>query len=539
MKLKAGLLILLQLVLFFAVSCSKQGNGIDKGRRSISVVISAEPPTLNTVGSVTSIGMFIQGHIFEGLLRYDKDNKLSPGVAKSWEITQEGVKFKLRENAKWSDGKTVTAHDFVYAWRLGAAPENEYNFIMAPLKNASKVASGDLKPEELGVKAVDDFTLKVEFESPCAYFLALTTFTTYMPIRKDMFKKWGADKYAVGPEKMLYNGPFVLDEWKHGVSLKMKKNPRYWDSESIWLNEIDIPAITNQSTTQFNMFISQDICMVDLVDSNSIKSALKRRLDTPMKNFSSGFIMYMEFNSREGRLTANKNLRKAISLVVNRKDIVNKVLGIPGYIPSSTLFPSWLDGESKKLHEEFDLSYKSEDPALAKEYLAKAKEELGVEEISLDYLYSGGETSEKMAVYIQEQLKEKLGIKLNLDKQIFKIRISKSLAGEFDFLGGGWGPDYNDPMTFGDLFASWNQNNRGRFKSEKYDALVKQANNSIDQKERMQCFYDMHKILFEEVPIFPLFEGGGIYMADPRIKNYYRNIIGADPFLTYVRIEDE
>ena len=140
---------------------------------------------------------------------------------------------------------------------------------------------------------------------------------------------------------MHYNGPFVLSEWKHGVSMKMTKNPHYWDAESIWLNEIDIPAITTQSTTQFNMFVSQDICMVDLEDSNSIKSALKRRLTTPMKNFSSGFVIYLEFNSRKERLTSNENLRKAISLVINRKDIVNKVLGIPGYAPTSTLFPSF------------------------------------------------------------------------------------------------------------------------------------------------------------------------------------------------------
>jgi oligopeptide transport system substrate-binding protein len=523
---------------FLTVSCSKQGAGVDVSKRSIAVLISDEPPTLNSIGSVSSIGMFFQGHIFEGLMRYDKDNKLSGGVAESWEITKEFAIFKLRENAKWNDGRTVTAHDFVYAWRLGASPENEYNFILQPIKNGSKVASGELAATELGVTAVDDFTLRIEFDTPCAYFPALTTFTTYMPIRQDSYEKWGADKYAVDPDKMLYNGPFCLVEWKHGVSLKMQKNENYWDAESVWLNEIDVPAITDQSTTQFNMFISKDICLVDLEDTNSLKSALKRRLPTPMKDFSSGFISYLEFNNRPDRPTANKNLRKAISLVINRQDIVNKVLGIPGYKPLSTIFPSWLDGEKTKLHEEHDLTFVPSDDSRAQSFLAKAKEELGLEEIALTYLYSGGASNENIAVYIQEQLKEKLGITLRLDKQIFKIRIAKSLQGEFDFLGGSWGPDYNDPMTFGDLFASWNQNNRGKFKNADYDALVKRANDSIVQKDRMNYFYEMHEILHEEIPILPIFEGGGIYMADPRIKNYYRNIIGADPFLTYVRIEE-
>ena len=308
---KTGLFIVLQLTFLLLTSCSKQGKGVDFEKRSISVVIPTEPPTLNSVGAVSSIGMFVQGHIFEGLLRYNKENQLSPGVAESWDVTEKGITFKLRKNAKWDDGKIVTAHDFVFAWRLGAAPENEYNFVMFPVKNAEKVAGGKLPTEQLAVRAIDDFTLEVEFESPCAYFLSLTTFTTYMPIRKDMFEKWGADKYAVGHEKMHYNGPFVLSEWKHGVSLNMKKNNHYWDSESIWLNEIDIPAITNQSTTQFNMFVSQDICMVDLEDSNSIKSALKRRLTTPMKNFSSGFVIYLEYNNRKERLTSNEKPSKS------------------------------------------------------------------------------------------------------------------------------------------------------------------------------------------------------------------------------------
>ncbi|MCM8536145.1 MAG: peptide ABC transporter substrate-binding protein [Lentisphaeraceae bacterium] len=526
-------------ILLLISSCSEQGNGVDFNKRSVSVIIAAEPPTLSTVGPVSSIGIFFQGHIFEGLLRYDENNKLSGGVAEKWEITPEGATFHLRKNAKWSDGRVVTAHDFIYAWRLGASPENEYNFITFPMKNASKIAEGKLTSDKLGVTAVDDFTLKVDFEAPCAYFPALTTFTTYMPIRQDSFEKWGADKYAVDPEKMFYNGPFVLTEWKHGVSLKMTKNNYYWDKEKIWLNEINVPAITDQSTTRFNMFISKDVCMVNLEDSNSLKSALKRRLETPMKSFSSGFISYLEFNNREGRPTANKNLRKAISLVINRSDIVNKVLGIPGYKPGSTMFPSWLGGYEKLLHEEYDFNLPLESLSEAQKYLALAKEELGMEEITLTYLYSGGPSTDGMAVYIQEQLMNKLGIKVNLDKQIFKIRIAKSLSGEFDFLGGGWGPDYNDPMTFGDLLASWNQNNRGKFKNEKYDALVVQANNSVDQKERMDCFYEMHKILHEEVPVFPIFESGGIYLADPRLKGFFRNIIGSDPQLTYARIEED
>ena len=127
---------------------------------------------------------------------------------------------------------------------------------------------------------------------------------------------------------------------------------------------------------------------------------------------------------------------------------------------------------------------------------------------------------------------------MSIDIQTFKLRIEKSLKGEFDIVLGGWGPDYNDAMTFGDLFSSWNDNNRGRFANEEYDAMVNKANKTIDQAERMRCFNRMHEIIAEEEPLIPLFEGGGLYVMDPRLKGVIRSITGADPNFTYARIEE-
>lgn len=515
-------------------SCEQEGEGVNFTERSISYSLSQEPPTLSSIGPVSSVAFTVQAHIYEGLMRMDENKKLVGGVAESWDIKKDSAIFKLRKNAQWSDGSPVTAHDFVYGWRIASSPKNEYNFIMAPLKNSAEVAKGKLNPDQLGVKALDDHTLSVEFAYPCAYFPTLTTFVSFMPIKQSFFEKFPGREYASSAEKILYNGPFTITRWTKETQINLTKNPHYWNRDQVWLNKIKMPII-DQPKTVLNMFVSKDVSMASL-DADNIKSALQQRL--PMLTYKSGFVLYVEFNQREGRLTQNKKLRQAISLVVSSYDVVNKVLGTPGNLTAPSIFPSWLPGAEKELHSEHNFVPNPVDYNKAQKLIAEARQELGIDEIKLNYLVTDSPGSIKTAEYIQFQLKDKLDINLNLDIQTFKLRIEKSNRGEFDLVGAGWGPDYYDPMTFGDLFASWNDNNRGKFKNEEYDQLVIEANKSIDPHVRSRNFHRMHQILTEECPIHPILEGGGIYVRDPRLKNVLRVISGGDPNFTYARIEE-
>ncbi len=151
-------------------SCEQQNEGVDPAKRSITYSISQEPPTLSSIGPVSSVAFTVQTHIFEGLMRLNENKELVGGVAERWDIQKDRATFYLRKDAKWNDGSPVTAHDFVYGWQVAASPLNEYNFIMAPIKNSSAVAKGELEPNELAVRAIDDYTLECEFAYPCAYF---------------------------------------------------------------------------------------------------------------------------------------------------------------------------------------------------------------------------------------------------------------------------------------------------------------------------------------------------------------------------------
>ena len=214
------------------------GNGLDYKNRAVTYYLGSEPPTLETMDEATSTSVMVTGHTFEGLMRYDAQNQLTYGVAKSHAISEDGrtYTFKLRENALWSDGIPVKAQDFEFAWKECINPKkaSKYAFIMYFLKNAEKANGGKVGLDEIGVKALDDFTLEVTLEQPCGFFLPLTTFLTYMPCRESFYKKYPGT-YAAEAANCLYNGPFKMVEWKHESSILLKKNEKYWNRQAVWL----------------------------------------------------------------------------------------------------------------------------------------------------------------------------------------------------------------------------------------------------------------------------------------------------------------
>jgi len=501
----------------------------------IRIALAEEPPNLNSSKSTDQVSFFVLGHIMEGLLKYDKKGGLAPGVAEKWELTEKNATFNLRKNAQWSDGRPVRAVDFVFAWRTAVDPKtaSEYAFLMYPIKNAEKINAGKLNTSELGVTAVDEFTLKVEFEKPCGYFLSLMPFGIYLPIREDFYNSTQG-KYFADADKMIFNGPFKLTSWVHGASLRMEKNEKYWNASAIKINMIDAPYITSDTNTRFNLFKDKKTDFVTL-DSETMSNAIKNNFK--VKSFSAGSVFYLEFNHQKGRVTGNKNLRKAIQLVYDPKELVDRILATPGNLPGYSLFPEWLMGVKTNFRKEYPVKPWKKNIPEAKKHLELAKKKLKLKEIpDLVYLTGDSPTSTKQSEYIQNLLAETLNIKIKIDKQTFKQRLAKMNSGEFDIVAAGWGPDYNDPLTFADLFTSWNLNNRGRYKSEEYDRLIKVAQGTTDPKKRMDAMGKAQELILKDLPILPQYESGEVYVVSPRLKGLVRSVIGADPNYTYADI---
>lgn len=504
---------------------------IDAEKGIITLMLGDEPPQLDSTRSTDQISFFVLGHVMEGLLRYDEKNRLVPGVAERWEIRPDGATFWLRENALWSDGKPVTAHDFVFAWQtvVDPATASEYAFITYPIKNAEAINTGKLSRDKLGVRAVSDYQLEVQFEKPVAFFDKLVAFGIYNPVRKDFYQSRN-QRYGANAEDLLYNGPFIMTRWVHGAHVRLEKNPYYWNRDAIRLNVIDIPYITADENTAMNLYKAGAVAKTTL-GAEQLDEAMRLRWN--LGRYVDGSVFFIDFNFRQGRITRNQNLRKAIQLVNDPNELVNKVIALPAYQPAFSLFPSWLKGINGRFRQEYPVPPIKPDVAEARRHLELAKKELGLEQIPpLVLLTDDGPFSNKLSEYFQNLLRRTLGLEIKIDKQIFKQRLAKMTSGDFDLVSAGWGPDFDDPLTFGDLYASWNGNNRGKYSNPELDRQVRIAQGSLDPKVRMDAFAKIQKILLDDVVLLPNYERGRVYVLDPRLKGVVHRAVGTDPDYT-------
>ena len=512
-------------------------DAIDAGSGTITLSMAGEPPQLDSTRATDMVSGFVLGHVMEGLLRYDEHNRLVPGVAQRWEIDPEGAVFYLRDNARWSDGKSVTAHDFVFAWRKGLDPmtASEYAFILFALKNGEAINNGELPLESLGVEAVDDHTLKVTFARPVSYFDKLVAFPTYFPIRQDFYESRNG-RYGADAADLLYNGPFVLSRWVHGAQLRFDKNHNYWNTQAIRINTIDVAYMTSDVNATLNLFKDGKVAVASL-NAETLEDALSQRWH--LRRFNDGSVFFLEFNHRPGRLTDNYNLRRAMQLVTDPGELVYKVMKLPGNLPGESLFPVWLRGVDGFFRQEYPAPHHQVDVPAARRHLELAKRELGLEKIPpLVMLTGDNPLSNKQSEYFQAVYKKTLGLDIKIDKQIFKQRLAKMTSGEFDMVAAGWGPDFDDPLTFGDLFSSWNKNNRGRYTNPELDRWVSVAQGSLEPKVRMEAFAEIQRIIFEDAVILPHYERGVVYVQDPRLKGVVRRAVGTDPYYANAYIEE-
>lgn len=511
---------------------------VDVENNSINVFLREEPPQMDTMRSTDAISGVVLGHVMEGLLRYDENGELVAGIAERWEQNGTEITYWLRDNARWSNGDPVTAHDFEFAWKkaLDPATASQYSFILYPILNAEKANTGELPLDAVGVNALDDKTLRVTLETPIAYFNRIVAFVTFLPAQQAFFEQ-AEGRYGADADKLLYNGPFMMTSWVHGASLRLERNPYYWDQSRAKLDAINFAHMTSDSNTLLNLFKDGQIALTDLT-TQMLEEAMFQRW--PLERFAEGTVFFTDFNFRPERLTSNHNLRKALQMAQDSDELVNRVIKLPGYQPGVSLFPAWVEGVSGLLRDEYPPTVHRRDVGLAREYLQKALNELGLQSLPPLVLLSGDTPVARLqAEYYQELWRRELGIEIRIDEQIFRQRLDKMNAGDFDLVLSGWGPDYNDGLTFADLYASWNLNNRGRYINPELDANVRIAQTSLDQAERVKAFAEIQRIVYDDAVHISNYERGYVYSTDPRVKGVVRRVFGAEVDYSYAWIESE
>ncbi|EEM58774.1 MULTISPECIES: peptide ABC transporter substrate-binding protein [Bacillus] len=493
-----------------------------------------EIPTMDTSKSTDTLGSQILGNTMEGLYRLDKENKPIPAAAESSTKSEDGKKytFKLRKDAKWSNGDSVTAKDFVFAWQRLLDPKTaaEYAFIAFPIKNAEAVNKGEKPVTELGVKAVDDLTLEVELEQAVPYFLNLVAFPSYYPLNEKFVKEKG-DKYGLESDTTVYNGPFVLTDWKHEQGWKLKKNDQYWDKKTVKLDEINY-SVVKEPATNVNLYDSGQIDF-SLLTGEFVDKYRNNKEEYGVYNEPSTFFIRLN-QKRGGQDTPlkSKKLREAIALSIDKKNLTNVILN-DGSKPADYLVPKGLAAgpDGKDFQETFKNGVKPDAKKAAAAW-EEAKKELGKDQVTIEFLNYDTGNAKKVGEYVKDQIEKNLkGVTVNIKLQPFKQKLKLESDQDYDISYGGWSPDYADPMTYLDMFESKHSHNQMSFSDQKYDEIIKKAGGELmsDAKKRWEELGKAEKLLLEEdVALVPLYQSARSYVMKPHVKGVVKHNISPE-----------
>lgn len=495
------------------------------------LTVESELATTDSVLVAENITFAGVNQFIEGLYRLDENNEPVPALAESEDLSADGLTytFHLREDAEWSNGDPVTAHDFVFSWRRSVDPTSgaAYAYLFENIKNAADIMTKQLPIEDLGVKAIDDYTLEVTLETPIAYFSSLMSFVSFFPQNEAFVTKTG-DLYGTSSETTLSNGPFVLTEWDSGLdeNWTYEKNPAYWDAEKVYLTKITNQVI-KEVATGVNLF--EKVTVDNALLSGEYAKQFQKDPGYTVEYFSR--TNYLEVNQTNNPYLKNETLRKALALAINREELTAIILN-NGSLPITGLVPDHFvkNPETGTEFAQEAGEFYTYDLPKAQKLVKDAKTELGVDTIELELLGDDDETSKRVMEYLQGELQNNLdGIEIKLLNVPFSARLAKAAAGDFDLISSGWSGYVSDPMIMLDVLYSTSAYNNGGYANKKVDQLIDDAK-GVHANDALLRWNDMikaHHIAIEDAALIPLYQKGEAMLRNPKIKDITINSVGA------------
>lgn len=499
--------------------------------------ISSEPPNMDPQLITDGMSITIGNAVFEGLVRVYGD-KILPGIAEKWDVSDDKkvYTFHLRD-AKWSDGSKVTAYDFEYGIKRLLDPKvaSGYSYQGYYILNGEDFNNGKVDASQVGVKALDEKTLQITLKAPVKYFESLIGFISFMPAKKEFVEQQG-DKYGADADKLLYNGPFVIKEWKHEEELVLEKNPNYWNKDAIKLDRVRV-VLVSEANTAYQMYENGELDFAD------VPEIMVDKLNGQGQKYADGFEYFIRFNQKApGKpWLANENFRKAIGYAIDREDYVQMAFkGIPQ--PATRYVPPIFAGMEKKYVDEFPLDFypTKADVAKAKELLNKAMQELNItdpSQISVDLLVDDGSGTKIGSDAIQDMLTRNLGIKVSISTVTFKERLQRMRKGDYEMMITRWGPDYDDPMTYLDYWYTSEGVTNSGVSSPEFDKLIDLAKNTSDFRQRFQVMFEAEKMLLERGNVIPLYNRQKIWVIKDYVKDLTRSYLGGVPDFIYTSVD--
>ncbi|HEU4965714.1 MAG TPA: peptide ABC transporter substrate-binding protein [Bacilli bacterium] len=515
---------------------STTGNQMDSVQE-LNLALSDEIPTMDLSLATNSISFTLYANINEGLTRLDKDGNAQPALAESWDVSDDALTytFHLRDGIKWSNGEPVTAQDFEYSWKRTLNPDTgaTYGFMVAWVKGGNAYLNGEGTADEVGVKALDDKTLEVKLENPIPFFVEQMAFPIFFA-QNQKFVEAAGDKYGAEADKVLNNGPFKFTSWVHEQSATLEKNENYWDADNVKLTKVNY-SIVKDSSALINLYESGQVDRAGLV-----RDYVDTYKDSPEFSTEPELTTgYLQYNQNVKALQSAK-VRRALTWAIDADayaDIIyhNGTQGATGYTPIGVS-----DGNGGQFRDAAggDLIKRKENLSKAKQELQEGLQEMGLSEFpQISILADDGDVGKKALEFIKEQWRTNLGIDVDVENVPYKLRLQRSHEHDFDIVLSLWGADYNDPMTFLDMFVTGGSFNDPEWSNKEYDALIESAKKETDKAKRMDTLVKAEQKLMEEMPIGPLFFRGKAFVTKPYVKNFEPSVFGPNYQLkgTYIQ----
>lgn len=483
----------------------------------------AEPETLDPHKSTGVPENNILNDIEEGLVAWAADGTITPGIAESWETSDDGLTwtFHLRES-KWSNGDALTAEDFVYSFRRAVDPAtaSDYAPILAPIVNVESAIAGEKKPEEIGVAATDPKTLTITLNSPTPYLLGLLAHNISFPVHKATVEKFG-DQWT-RPGNAVTNGAFTISDWVPQSQVTLVKNPNYWDADSVKLDKI-VYYPTEDIEEELKRYRAGELDWTYEVPNTQIKW-LRENMAEEFHNAPYLGTYYYVINLTKEPLGSNKALREALSLALDRETLVEKITGA-GELPAYSWVPPGLNDYVQQSLP-FKDTAKEERIAQAKKLLADAG--YGPDNpLKVELLYNTSENHKRIAVAVQAMWKQALGVDVTLHNEEWKVYLDTRDQKNHQIARAGWIGDYPDPINFLDMFLSTaGPRNDAGYNNPEYDRLLAEAAApTTDPAKRMELLAQAERIFLDDYAIIPVYHYVTKHMVSKKVAGFEFNIL--------------
>lgn len=496
---------------------------------TLNVMVEVEVASLDPQVATDGTSFEVIADYMDGLKQMDENGKAVDALCANEQVSSDGLTytFKIRDDAKWSNGDPVTADDFVFGWQRAVDPAtaSEYSYMLSDIgqiKNAAEIIKGEKPVTDLGVQAVDDKTLKVELNVPVSYFDSLLYFPTYYPVNRKFYNSLATGTFGTSPSTVLSNGAFILDSYEPAtLNFSLKKNSDYYDADKVSLDGLNYQVIKDPQQALMS-YQNGDLDLVKL--SGDQVDQVKD--DPELKVVGAGYLWYITMNSHDVPALNNTNMRLAITNAIDREAIVKDVVkdgSVATYTAVPPQFATGPDGTDFSADQKKFADVCSDDASKAKTFYDKACQELGTSKFSFDLLVEDQTETQNVAAVLKEQIEKNLpGVTLNLKVEPKKQRVEDIQNGKYQVCLTRWGPDYADPMTYLGMWVTDNDNNYGLWSDKDYDALIADCTTGkyvTDATGRWKAMGDAEKIVMDQAVVAPVYTKADANMIKSNVKN--------------------